>query len=84
MGMTVQVRDLDDDVQQKLREAAEREGMSLSAFLRRELTRLATRLEAQERFDKLKVRNRLGLSPDFFKGIDTRDIVEMIREDRDR
>ena len=82
--MTVQVRDLEDGVQQTLRDAAEREGTSLSAFLRRELTSLATRLEARQRFDKLGVRNRLGFSPDFFKGIDPQHVVDMIREDRDR
>lgn len=81
--MTVQVRDLDDDVQQKLREAAKREGMSLSAFLRRELTSLATRLAARERFDKLGERNRLGMSAEFLRNVNIQDVVASIREDRD-
>ena len=82
--MTVQVRDLDDDVQQQLRASAARAGMSLSAFLRRELTELAVRLEAEERLDKLGDRSRLGLSPSFFEGISPQEIVQMIREDRYR
>jgi plasmid stability protein len=84
MGVTVQVRDLDADVQQALRAAAAREGMSLSAFLRRELTRLAELLEMRSRADALHSRNRLGVSDDFFSGISTEQIVDMVREDRDR
>lgn len=82
--MTVQVRDLDVDVQQALRAAAAREGMSLSAFLRRELTRLAEHLEIRSRVDALQSRNRLGVSNDFFSGITAEQIVDMVREDRDR
>jgi hypothetical protein len=84
MGVTVQVRDLDEDVQEQLKAASEREGMSLSAFLRRELTRLAARLEAQELAYPGQKRNRLGLTPDIFTGFSTDEIVQMIREDRDR
>lgn len=82
--MTVQVRDLEVEVQEQLKAASEREGMSLSAFLRRELTRLAARLEAQELAHPGRPRNRLGLSPDLFAGFSTDEIVQMIREDRDR
>jgi plasmid stability protein len=78
MGVTVQVRNLDANVQQRLRAAAEREGLSLSAFLRRELTRLAARSEA------VRAHNRLGVSENFFVGISPDDIVAMVREDRDR
>lgn len=80
----MQVRDLDLDVQQALREAAAREGMSLSAFLRRELTRLAERIEIGTRVSSLQSRNRLGVSKDFFSGVSTAEIVAMVREDRDR
>lgn len=82
--MTVQVRDLDVEVQELLKAASEREGMSLSAFLRRELTRLAARLEAQELAYPGRQRNRLGLTPDLFRDISTEEMVQMIREDRDR
>jgi hypothetical protein len=85
MGATVQVRDLDLDVQEKLRDAAARESMSLSAFLRRELTRLAAQLDARERAETaLQSRNRWGVRRDFFSGISTEEIVAMVREDRDR
>ena len=84
MGVTVQVRDLDPVVQQTLRDAAAREGLSLSAFLRRELTRLAELVEVKERTDALRSRNRLGVSAGFFSGISTDEIVAMVREDRDR
>ena len=78
MGVTVQVRDLDADVQQKLRDGAAREGLTLSAFLRRELTRVAARVEAES------MRDRWGISPAFFAGISAEEIVAMVREDRDR
>jgi hypothetical protein len=84
MGVTVQVRDLDAAVQERLRAAAEDEGLSLSAFLRRELTRLADHLDVRARAEALRSRNRWGVSEDFFSGISTEEIVAMIREDRDR
>ncbi len=80
----MQVRDLDETVQERLRHAAEREGMSLSAFLRRELTRLADQLDAREKAAVLQSRNRLGVSKDFFSSIGVEQVVAMIREDRDR
>lgn len=83
MGVTVQVRDLDANVQERLREAATSEGMSLSAFLRRELTRLAAQLDGQARANDRRVRNRLGFPPDFFDSLGPDQVVAMIREDRD-
>lgn len=85
MGVTVQVRDLEPRVQEVLRSAAEKEGLSLSAYLRRELTRLADQVEVWERAEKLGARrNPLGIDTSFFDGISTQEIVDMIREDRDR
>lgn len=74
----MQVRDLDADVQQTLRDGAAREGLTLSAFLRRELTRVAARVEAES------TRDRWGVSPGFFAGIPAEEIVAMVREDRDQ
>jgi plasmid stability protein len=75
MGVTVQVRNLDADVQERLREAAEKEGLSLSAFLRRELTRLAEQLTLAQRFEHAAI-------PGFRE---TREsLVNGIREDRSR
>jgi hypothetical protein len=74
MGVTVQVRDLDPVVSQKLRDAAAREGISLSEFLRRELSLLAQRLE---------VRDKLGGPFPGLAGVDIQEVVQMIRDDRD-
>lgn len=74
----MQVRDLDVDVQQKLREGAAREGLSLSAFLRRELTRVAARVEAEG------TRDRWGIPAGFFGDLPAAEIAAMVREDRDR
>ena len=77
MGVTVQVRDVDAEVQRLLRDGAAREGLSLSAFLRRELARVAARVEAEG------ARGRWGVTPDFFAGIPPEQIVVMVREDRE-
>jgi plasmid stability protein len=82
MAVTVQVRDLDEQVQERLRMAAVREGMSLSALLRRELTRVAARLDS-EAIDGAR-RNRLGISVGFFDDLSMEEIVANLREDRDR
>src|SRR5690606_11021193 len=57
MGVTVQIRNLDAAVQEKLVSAAAQEGLSLSAFLRRELTTLAKSLEVRERARRLNSGN---------------------------
>ncbi len=73
MGATVQVRNLDESVQQKLRAAAISRGLSLSAYLRQELTRLA---------DEVDARNRLGGPIPALAGINPREVVAMIHDDR--
>ena len=81
----MQVRDLDAAVQERLRKSAEKEGLSLSAFLRRELTSLARSLEVRERADRLNakpVRNALGGPLPGLEGISTQEIVDIIREHR--
>lgn len=85
MGVTVQVRDLDAGVQEQLRKAAAKEGLSLSAYLRRELTRIARSLEVRARADRLNsgsIRNTLGGPFPELKGIPTQQIVDIIREQR--
>lgn len=52
---TVQVRDLDDGVLERLKEQASDEGVTLSAFLRRELGYLAERGTVRARWRKLYV-----------------------------
>jgi plasmid stability protein len=86
MGVTVQVRNLDAGVQEQLRKAAAKEGLSLSAFLRHQLTDLAHNLEVRERADRLNagtLRNKLGGPFPELQGIPIQEIVQMIREDRD-
>jgi len=51
MGKTVQIRNLDDRVEDVLRAHAESAGLSLSEFLRRRLAALADDLEARDRWD---------------------------------
>lgn len=86
MGVTVQVRNLDVAVQEQLTKSAAKEGLSLSAFLRRELTSLAQNLEVRERASRLNsgnLRNKLGGPFPGLQGIDIQEIVRMTREDRD-
>lgn len=86
MGVTVQVRNLDAGVQERLMKAAAQEGLSLSAFLRRELTELAKDIEVRERARQLNagaLRNQLGGPFPGLQGIDIQEIVRMTREDRD-
>jgi hypothetical protein len=52
MPRTIQVRDVPDDVHGILKARAVREGMSLSAFLKRELQRTAARPSVQEWLDR--------------------------------
>ncbi|MGH1550779.1 FitA-like ribbon-helix-helix domain-containing protein [Leifsonia poae] len=54
MGVTVQVRDLDPTVDDRLKRAAAEKGLSYSEFLRRELTRMAEKLRIEDRWNELK------------------------------
>lgn len=86
MGVTVQVRNLDAGVQEQLVKAAAQEGLSLSEFLRRELTVLAKHVEVRERARQLNsgnLRNKLGGPFPGLQRIDIQEIVRMTREDRD-
>jgi Antitoxin FitA-like, ribbon-helix-helix len=83
MGVTVQVRDLDADVQERLRKAAVQEGLSLSAFLRRELTELARDLEVRERAGhETTLQAMLGGPLPGLDHISTQEIVDIIHEGR--
>jgi len=71
----MQIRELDDAVVERLRVAANDEGLSLSAFLRRELTVLA---------EDMQLRDRLGDPVPALVGVELRDIMQPLREERDR
>ena len=77
----MQVRDLDEGVQQRLRDAAAKEGVSLSAFLRRELTRIADRIDVEAKLAGGGKRNALGVRIGSL-GMTTEEIVAELRERR--
>ncbi|MEO6942186.1 MAG: hypothetical protein ABI238_05520 [Terrimesophilobacter sp.] len=83
MGVIVQVRDLDLAVQERLRKSAAMEGLSLSAFLRRELTELARDLEVQERAGYgTTLQAMLGGPLPGLENVSIQDIVDVIHEER--
>lgn len=55
MGTTVQIRNLSDDVTRKLKAQAAAAGLSLSEYLRRELTDLAEQIELDNRWDAIAI-----------------------------
>jgi hypothetical protein len=72
----VQVRDISDETVARLKTRAAAEGLSLSAFLRRELERLAGRPTNAEILDQID-RHRPKTGPT------TQEIVDIIRRTRD-
>ncbi len=83
MGVTVQVRDLDPDVQERLRRSATKEGLSLSAFLRRELTELARDLEVRELAGaETTLQAMLGGPLPGLENLSAQEIVDIIHEGR--
>ncbi|MFF1572572.1 hypothetical protein ACFVWR_07485 [Leifsonia sp. NPDC058292] len=94
MGVTVQVRDLDPSVNDRLKAAAAAKGLSYSEYLRRELTRIAERMRVDERWAELErqteeqlgsLRESAELPREAVENdIDRETIVRWIREDRDR
>ncbi|GHF25270.1 hypothetical protein GCM10011600_27950 [Pseudolysinimonas yzui] len=73
MGTTVQIRNLSDDVAQKLKAKAATAGLSLSEYLRRELTELADQIALDERWEAF-VGNGIQMTRD--------EIVDAIHADR--
>lgn len=65
MSRTVQIRDLDDEVYRVLRERAVAADLSLSQYLRRELTQLAALPTMSEWLDRIdRTRERSGVEQD--------------------
>jgi hypothetical protein len=91
MGVTVQVRDLDPAVNDRLKAAAAAKGLSYSEYLRRELTRIAERLRIDERWAQLTLEREEQLAADRERqeapwqpiDIDADTIVKMIHEGRE-
>ena len=75
MSRTVQIRDVPDDVHRTLRARAAAAGLSLSAYLLAELTRVAERPPVADGLA------RAGARPG---GASTDEIVSAVRSGRDR
>jgi plasmid stability protein len=73
VGTTVQIRNLSEDVTQKLKAKAATAGLSLSEYLRRELTALADQIALDERWEAF-VGNGIQMTRD--------EIIEAIHADR--
>ena len=72
---TLYIRDVSDEVAETLKERAAAAGMSLSAYVAGELTKIAARPTNTEIVARLKSRDRSA-------GPSTQDIVEAVRESR--
>jgi plasmid stability protein len=73
MPKTIQIRDVDDETHRVLRSRAAAEGLSLTAYLKRELDRMAGPTMG-EWIEKVTDRDW---------GVDREEIVRIIRESRD-
>jgi antitoxin FitA len=74
MNKQIHIRDFDGKLHEKLVERAQAKHMSLTQYLRNELTQLATRPSLDEVLNRLRTREPMHLNP---------SAAEMIREDRD-
>jgi plasmid stability protein len=72
---TLYIRDVSDEVAETLKDRAATAGMSLSAYVANELTKIASRPTNAEIVQRLKTRNRSA-------GPSTSDIVEAVRDSR--
>lgn len=75
MAKTIQVRDVPDDVHELLRVRAARAGLSLSEYLRREVSQLARGPSLEEFFARVSSRPAVEVS--------TEQIVTAVRAERD-
>ena len=56
----IQIRNVPDEVHQALQVRAAKEGMSLSDFLRREVTKVAAKPSLEELIERIKQRGPIG------------------------
>lgn len=64
MSKMIQIRNVPDDVHRTLKARAAKAGMSLSDYLRLEITRSAERLTLEEAFERARNRGRVRLDED--------------------
>lgn len=79
MSKTVQIRDLDDETYETLRERASANGLSLAGYLRRELTQMAavpTMAEWLDRADRRRA--SAGVSRE-----ELNDVIDDLRAERE-
>ena len=75
MAKTIQIRDVPDDVHEVLRVRAAREGLSLSEYLRRQVSLLARRPTPDEFLTRIAARSEVAVS--------TEEIVAAVHAERD-
>ena len=75
MSRTIQVRDVPDDVHEVLRVRAARAGLSLSEYLRREVSGLARQPTAEEFLARVTAREEVA--------VDSEQIVAAVHAERD-
>lgn len=88
MGVTIQVRNLDPEVQDTLKTMAARNGLSLSEFVRRALTDIAEQIQVKERWEQAVAADTLRLAipekhPRQPIHVDPDEITKIVRESRD-
>jgi plasmid stability protein len=64
MSKMIQIRNVPDDVHRTLKARAAKAGMSLSDYLRHEITRSAERLTLEEAFERAQARGPVELDED--------------------
>ena len=87
----MQVRDLDPVVNDRLKAAAAKRGLSYSEYLRRELTRIAERMRVEERWEELTREHEEWVAearsqprePSESVGVNIDTIVGWLQEERD-
>jgi hypothetical protein len=77
----IQIRHVPEDVHRRLTERAKREGMSLSDYLRRELTDLSHQLSWEELFEQM---DRDPWRSEGLSDVDAAELIRQGREERDR
>ena len=77
----IQIRHVPEDVHRRLTERAKREGMSLSDYLRRELTDLSHQLSWEELFEQM---DRDPWRSEGLSDVDAAELIRQAREERDR
>ncbi|HWE88692.1 MAG TPA: hypothetical protein VG317_04430 [Pseudonocardiaceae bacterium] len=77
MGRTIQIREVDDQAHAVLRARAEAENLSLTAYLRRELERMANRPTMAELLERADRRRAEGIS------VNRDDILAAVRAARE-